>query len=48
MNDKKKKAAATLHVLIDPTLERFQNQVLSPEKLDQANRVIAIAGLPKK
>ena len=35
-------------IVFDKELERLQNKVLFPEKLEKANRILAKVGLPKK
>jgi len=34
-------------IVFDKKLERFRDKVLFPKKLEKANEILAIAGLPK-
>jgi hypothetical protein len=48
MKSKKLKASKAVSAVVDHSLARFQNQVLSPEKLSKANRMLSHTGFPKK
>lgn len=43
----KEKSSSTIVVTIDPSLEKYRNQTLFPEKLAEVNEIFKTAKLPE-
>jgi hypothetical protein len=48
MKDKIKKEIINTNLKIDKALNKYDNQILFPKKLEKANMMLKIIGLPKQ